>query len=545
MNGALNHFEKIISIELSPELGKSASKLFENNKAVEILLGKSADRLAELRAVLGDASTLYWLDAHWCVNDHTAGEHSQCPLLDEINAIGVLNTKSVLLIDDARLFLAPPLAPHEVSQWPTFAQILCALENLSSEHEIMVLNDVIIVHPRTVKTALGEYAQTAGFDWLKAANALKEDWYGQLVEKEAFIQQQDAENSRLKNELESYSAQVKEQARALACYRIAYGDYSPLALIAKMMRRTKAFLWPRLGNLNQYAPRPLTVSAKSAHPPLDRYPKISIVTPSFGQGVFIERTLTSVLEQDYPNLEYVVKDGGSTDSTVEILEKHSARLTGWTSKKDGGQSNAINLGFAECTGEIMGWLNSDDLLLPHTLHTVAHYFERHPDVDVVYGNRLLIDVHDQEIGRWIMPGHDNRALSFADYIPQETLFWRRRIWDKAGGQIDESFQFAMDWDLLVRFRDAGANFAHIPQFLGAFRIHEAQKTLSWVADFGVKEMNRIRQRINGRQPTRAEFMRGVLPLLARHVIVDIAYRIKSRSGELMRSMTSRKKLKAE
>jgi hypothetical protein len=159
---------------------------------------------------------------------------------------------------------------------------------------------------------------------------------------------------------------------------------------------------------------------------------------------------------------------------------------------------------------------------------VADFFNRHPDVDVVYGNRLLIDENDRQIGRWILPGHDGKVLSWADYIPQETLFWRRRIWDKVGGKIDESFRFAMDWDLLIRFRDAGAKFAHIPQFLGAFRIHEHQKTSASINEIGHQEMERIRERILGYVPHHKEIRRAILPYLVRHILVDMMYRIKER-----------------
>jgi len=257
-------------------------------------------------------------------------------------------------------------------------------------------------------------------------------------------------------------------------------------------------------------------------------PTISIVTPSYQQGAFIERTMDSVLAQGYPNLEYFIQDGGSTDETQDILVFYDKQLSGWQSRTDGGQSEAINLGFLNTSGEIMAWLNSDDILLPGALVTVANFFTKHPEVDVVYGNRLLIDENDMEIGRWIMPSHDGEVLSWVDYVPQETLFWRRRVWDRVGGQIDESFKFAMDWDLLVRFRDVGATFAHIPRFLGAFRVHEHQKTSANMLEDGHNEMDRIRERALGRVPGREEIQKAVLPFLLRHIAIDIRYRIKDR-----------------
>ena len=116
--------------------------------------------------------------------------------------------------------------------------------------------------------------------------------------------------------------------------------------------------------------------------------KISIVTPSFEQGRFLDRTIYSVVTQNYPSLEYVVQDGGSTDNTVDVLRRFDRLLTAWTSEQDAGQADAINRGFARTNGEIMAWLNSDDLLLPGTLAVVAGYFAQHPEVDVVYGNRV-------------------------------------------------------------------------------------------------------------------------------------------------------------
>lgn len=528
----LPSFDKLISIELSAELWGEAVKRFEVHPNVRILQGNSPDKLKELRPELQDMSVLYWLDAHWCAASNTAGERSQCPLLGELNAIGRLNQNSVILIDDARLFLAPPLAPHEISQWPCFQQIVSHLLSMSSHHEMMVVNDVIAFFPMEAKGAMTAYAQYFGADWLLAANCLLEygSYMRMLEGKESFIQQQESIILQKENLIHAKDAVIQQQARAIRAYRTAYGGFPPLRLIARGMRRTREIVWPRLGNLNQYAPRPLTTARRTINKALRHFPLISITTPSFGQSAFIERTLLSVLHQQYPQLQYYVQDGGSNDGTADVLKKYQNQISGWVSEKDSGQSQAINRGLAKTSGEIMAWLNSDDLLLPGALHTVADYFNRHPDVDVVYGNRLLIDEHDMEIGRWIIPGHDSEVLSWVDFVPQETLFWRRRIWDKVGGQIDESFHFAMDWDLLVRFREAGAKFAHIPQYLGAFRIHDHQKTSCAINDVGHQEMNRIREHLLGRVPSHREIRKAVLPFLIKHVAVDMAYRVKTRLG---------------
>ncbi|MBI5937533.1 MAG: glycosyltransferase [Betaproteobacteria bacterium] len=260
-------------------------------------------------------------------------------------------------------------------------------------------------------------------------------------------------------------------------------------------------------------------------PKLANPPRISIVTPSYNQAAFLEQTIKSVLDQGYPNLEYVVQDGGSKDGSREVLERYSAEFSHWESAPDGGQTNAINLGFRHTTGEIMAYLNSDDLLLTGTLHYVADYFAKHPDVDVIYGHRINIDEVGLEVGRWVMPPHDGAVLSWADFIPQETLFWRRRIWDRIGGSLDESFHFAMDWDLLLRFRDAGAKFVRLPRFLAAFRVHPQQKTMAEIGDVGFKEMARLRERCHGRQVSPAEIKLGVASYLMRHVVWDKIQRL--------------------
>jgi hypothetical protein len=146
-------------------------------------------------------------------------------------------------------------------------------------------------------------------------------------------------------------------------------------------------------------------------------------------------------------------------------------------------------------------------------------------VDVVYGHRVVVDEYDGEVGRWVLPPHDDEALSWGDYVPQETLFWRRRIWDKVGGAVDESFRFAVDWDLLLRFRDAGARITRLPRFLGAFRVHPHQKTSSEIESVGREEMRRLRTRTLGRQVTDAEVARALQPYFRRHIICHKLYRL--------------------
>jgi glycosyltransferase involved in cell wall biosynthesis len=278
-------------------------------------------------------------------------------------------------------------------------------------------------------------------------------------------------------------------------------------------------LWkPRIGVLRQHEPRRLVVPRRYLleDPPLDG-PTISLVTPSFQQGAFLARTLYSVVSQNYPNLEYIVQDGGSTDETAQILRRFEHLLLGWTSDRDEGQADAINRGFARTTGEIMGFLNSDDLLLPGALAHVANYFSRHPDVDVVYGNRILIDEEDREIGMWVLPGHDDRALTLVDFVPQETLFWRRPMWDAIGSALDTGFGYALDWDLLLRMQAARARIVHLPRFLGAFRVHGQQKSTATL-DVGLAECERLRRREHGRNMSQDELIARLRPYLRRHFV---------------------------
>jgi glycosyltransferase involved in cell wall biosynthesis len=292
-------------------------------------------------------------------------------------------------------------------------------------------------------------------------------------------------------------------------------------------QRFKLLFVPRLGTLYHYPPRPHHIPANyNKISNLEVTPIISIVTPSFNSIAFIEQTIKSVLEQSYPKLEYVIQDGDSDDGTVEIVKKYSANLAHWQSRRDKGQSHAINLGFRNTSGEIMAYLNSDDTFLPGTLHYVAQYFSKHPEVDVVYGHRVLINEEGSEIGRWILPPHCNYTILWHDFIPQETLFWRRRIWDKVGGYVDESFQFAMDWDLTMRFRDAGARFVRLPRFLGAFRVHSRMKSIDKVDMVGVKEMNVLRKRWHDPEISDQQLEKFIRRYLRYHVLLNNMYRLK-------------------
>lgn len=559
--GLLSRFREIHSVELSPHYFEKAKARFANERHVHLAHGDSTSFLMEVVPVLSGRGVLYYLDAHWCVASNTAGDKSQCPLLDEIRAIDRLGETSVIVIDDARLFLAPPPAPHDISQWPYFDEVVTALRHLSDRHELMVVNDVIAFYPPAARESIHGFARRNGVDWLHARQAQQENaaLRASLEEKETVIQTQNVAIALLHESaakmakgdgtafaslegrallvrgLEEKEAVIQELKKALNAYRSALSLLGWFSRIMMWLSSGSTFgrliPRPRLGVLYQHAPRDLLIPRSySSDPALAHAPKVSLVTPSFRQAAFIERTILSVLEQNYPNLEYYVQDGGSEDGTREIIQRHAHRLAGWESRPDAGQSQAINRGFVHTSGEIMAWLNSDDILLPGALHCVVDFFNSHPDVDVIYGHRLLIDENDRLIGRWILPAHNARILSWADYVPQETLFWRRSIWEKAGGRIDESFRFAMDWDLLLRFRDAGARFARIPRFLGGFRVHAHQKTSAAIGEIGFQEMNRLRERVLGRVPTHLEVRRAVAPYLLRHLACELSWRIRGKLG---------------
>ncbi len=233
------------------------------------------------------------------------------------------------------------------------------------------------------------------------------------------------------------------------------------------------------------------------------WPRISIVTPSYNQGKYIERTVRSVLLQRYPNLDYILMDGGSTDDTVSRLAPYKDRFTFFSSEPDNGQADAIAKGFARSSGDIMAYLNSDDLLAPDALHFVANFFERNPAVDFIYSHRCTVDENDKVLWYWILPPHLNFFMKRWDLIPQETCFWRRRVFEKAGN-VDPSYHFAMDYDLFVRFMNLG-RVRRINRFFGAFRQHSESKTTQLLGIMGRREMLRVRQKYGIRRLPRDGF----------------------------------------
>jgi glycosyltransferase involved in cell wall biosynthesis len=228
---------------------------------------------------------------------------------------------------------------------------------------------------------------------------------------------------------------------------------------------------------------------------MTKTPLVSIVTPSFNQAPFLEATIQSVLEQEYPNIEYIVIDGGSTDGCVNILEKYSDHLESWISEPDDGQTDAINKGFNLARGEIFAWLNSDDVYKPGAIAEAVEYLMENPDVGMVYGDADFIDDKGKRIGKFPAARTDYRRLRQGYvHIPQQSTFFRSRLWNLVG-PLDASFFFAMDYDLWVRL--AGISpIRYIERTWAAFRLHGEAKSMA-SADRCWPEMIRVHERMGG------------------------------------------------
>lgn len=350
--------------------------------------------------------------------------------------------------------------------------------------------------------------------------------------------------------------------------RLADGTWHELISHTVKARRQFPPLWLGGGTVTEliafqmpaqmvYPARPV-VTGRFPAPAGGPRPRFSIVTPSYNQARYLPATMRSVLEQQGVDCDYVVQDGGSTDGSKALIERlaqeHGAgsreqgadqppasglrspvrpRLLQWSSEPDNGQADAIAKGFAKTSGgpdDVMGWINSDDFYLPGALAFVADYFAGHPAVDVVYGHRIVVNEESQEIARWFLPRHDDEVLRLNDFVPQETLFWRRRIWDKAGG-LDASFKFAMDWDLLLRFQAAGAKIVRVPRFLACFRVHAAQKTSAQIHSVGQAEITRLRERTLGRPIPATELERhpALLRYLRRSAFIEFLWKLGIRA----------------
>jgi len=210
-------------------------------------------------------------------------------------------------------------------------------------------------------------------------------------------------------------------------------------------------------------------------------PRITVVTPSLNQGRFLQECVRSVLGQAYPNLEYIVMDGGSTDESLEILRRHEGHLAYWQTGPDGGQYAAVAAGFRRATGEILCWLNADDKLHPRALFTVAYVFARWPDIHWITGRPTVLDA-DGNLGRIGSASARSRReflgrrAETMRFVQQESTFWRRGLWERAGGEFRRDLEYAADFELWMRFFRLAPLWT-VDALLGAFRTHGGQRSV--------------------------------------------------------------------
>lgn len=215
------------------------------------------------------------------------------------------------------------------------------------------------------------------------------------------------------------------------------------------------------------------------------FPKISIVTPSFNQGPYIEETINSVLNQEYPNLEYIIIDGGSTDNSLDIIKKYEDKITYWTSEPDKGMYDAIQKGFEKSSGEIMTWINSDDLLSKNCLFTVAQIFNDYENISWLSGIPNQIDDFGRSVFVSNLPRWNKYRYLQLDfkYIQQEGTFWRRSLWNMSGGKVAIQYKLAADLELWSRFFQF-AELYYINCIIGTFRVRpKNQKSLEGIDEY--------------------------------------------------------------
>jgi glycosyltransferase involved in cell wall biosynthesis len=225
-------------------------------------------------------------------------------------------------------------------------------------------------------------------------------------------------------------------------------------------------------------------------------PLVSIVTPSYNQGKYLETTMRSVLAQDYARIEYILIDGGSTDSSLDIIRTYEDQLAYWVSEPDQGQTAALNKGFEQAQGEVFAWLNADDTYLPHAVSEAVAFLQAHPEVGMVYGDANFIDAEGRVIGKFNAQQTSYQRLRRGGvYIPQQAAFWRASLWHRVG-PLDPSYYFAMDYDLWVRLAQV-TQLRYLPGHVWAnFRLHDDAKTIA--ADERCwPEMLRIHRRDGG------------------------------------------------
>lgn len=231
-------------------------------------------------------------------------------------------------------------------------------------------------------------------------------------------------------------------------------------------------------------------------------PKISVVTPSYNQGEYLEQTILSVLGQGYPNLEYIIMDGGSSDNSVDIIQKYADKLTYWQSKKDGGQAAAINDGFNVATGDVLCWVNSDDMYLPGTLLKVGRFFSSIQEPTIVFGNCLHFHENlPKTRGSNVSVNHSLLDITLCDYIIQPSAFWNRTVWHSVG-KLNDAMHFVFDWEWFIRAKAMPVKFVPLTDYLSLYRIHGNHKSAAG-GEKREREIAEIYERFSGQAETRA------------------------------------------
>jgi glycosyltransferase involved in cell wall biosynthesis len=228
---------------------------------------------------------------------------------------------------------------------------------------------------------------------------------------------------------------------------------------------------------------------------------ISVITPSYNQGKYIERTLLSVLSQKGADFEYIVMDGGSSDETPDILKKYKEKYQDklqWISERDTGQANAVNKGIAGSTGDILGWLNSDDIYYPGVLQRVSAFFDAHPGVDIVYGNADFIDETDRFLGHYPTGAWNADRLCDVCFLCQPAVFFRRRVIEKHG-LLDENLMYCMDYEYWLRLARGKAYFVYSQHTLAGSRVYPETKTVAMRIAAHEEMLSMLVQRL-GRAP---------------------------------------------
>jgi glycosyltransferase involved in cell wall biosynthesis len=258
-------------------------------------------------------------------------------------------------------------------------------------------------------------------------------------------------------------------------------------------------------------------------------PLVSIITPSFNQARFLEATIRSVLEQDHPNIEYIIVDGGSSDGSMDIIQKYAPRLAWWVSERDQGQTDAINKGFARARGQVLAWLNSDDTYAPGAVSEAVRFLLDHPEVGMVYGDCHFINEAGERVGTFPAAQTDLRRLRRGYvHIPQQAAFFRAELW-KQVGPLDPTFFFAMDYDLWVRLATR-APLVYLPRPWANFRLHGGSKTMA-ANDRCWPEMVRVHFRDGGSWLSILTIKHAIRKLIAPIWHLRLRSRIRQRKSD--------------